>query len=125
MEIRVEGIRELARSLRAVDRDLPKALGPLHKEVAEPVARTAEGLAPKRSGRMAGNIRALGSQRAGQIAVGKKAIPYAGPIHYGWPAHNIRPQPFLTDALEANSQTIATDYERLLGEFLDRVWATI
>jgi hypothetical protein len=125
MEIRVEGNRELIKSLRAVDKDLPKELSSIHREAAEPVAEYASTLAPSRSGALAGSIRALGSQRIGSVAAGRKSIPYAGPIHWGWPGHNIGSQPFLLDALEARSEMVADRYMEGLDRFLDRVWESI
>ena len=38
--------------------------------------------------------------RAGIQAGGRGLEPYAGPIHFGWRARNIEPQPFLYDALD-------------------------
>ena len=33
-----------------------------------------------------------------RVSVGRATVPYAGAIHWGWPARNISAQPFLTDA---------------------------
>jgi hypothetical protein len=122
VKVEVEGERELIKSLRAVDRDLPKRLGAIHKRVVGPVADLAESRAPRRRGRLAGSVRALGSQKAGVVAAGRRAVPYAGPIHYGWPGHNITPQPFLTDALEAREGAVVDLYHEEIERFIDSVW---
>jgi len=78
---------------------------------------------PRRSGRLAASIRAQGTQRAGRVAAGKKSVPYAGPIHWGWPARNIKPQPFLTDALASKQETVVEIYLTETDRLIDRVWA--
>lgn len=122
----IEGNRELIRSLRAVHEDLPKQLGPLHKRVSEPIAEAGRSRAPRGpSGRLAESVRAGGTQRTGVVMAGRKAVPYAGPIHFGWPARNIPANPFLTDALDAKAEDTADLYTELLDAFLDSVWESI
>lgn len=125
MEVKIQGQKELIKSLRAVHRDLPKELAPLHKQLAEPLAEAARSKAPSSSGRLAGSIRAQGAQRYARVAAGKKSVPYAGPIHWGWPARNIEAQPFLVETLEARADQTADEYLRLLERFIDSVWETI
>jgi HK97 gp10 family phage protein len=124
-EIRVEGTRELIKSLRAVNQDLPRELTKLHKELAEPLAEQMRSSAPSRSGQLASSIRAQGGQRYARVAAGKKAVPYAGPIHWGWPARNIEAQPFMATILEDRADQTTDHYLELLDQFLDRVWETI
>ena len=123
--VRIDGLRELNRSLKRVSTEYPKEQRSIHKKVAEPVARTAEVRAPRRSGNLAASIRPQGTQREGRVAAGKKAVPYAGPIHYGWPARNIKAQTFLTDALHTNQTIIVEIYMRETNRLIDRVWETI
>ena len=123
--VKVEGVRELARSLRRVGEGYPKELRTIHRKVADPVARHAEILVPRRSGVLAGSIRAQGTQRVARVAAGRKSVPYAGVIHFGWPGHNIEPQPFLYDALAAKQVTVLDIYTRETDRFIDRVWETI
>lgn len=125
MEIRIEGERELIKALRGVDRALPKEIAVIHREIAEPIAELAAARAPHLSGRLAGSIRAQGSQRAARIAAGRSSIPYAGPIHFGWAAHGIEGQPFIFEALEQGGAQAVDDYDRLLGDFLDRVFTQL
>lgn len=68
------------------------------KELKE-VNRQAAGIArpqPRRArpgarpGKLARTVRAGATQKAGVIRAGRKAVPYAGVINYGWPARHIR-----------------------------------
>lgn len=55
------------------------------------VAALARGLAPRGpSGRLAGSIRGSKAKTKVSVMAGRKSIPYAGPIHWGWPS---RPNP--------------------------------
>jgi len=67
---------------------------------------------PVRTGRLRASVRVLASQRRGQVAAGKKSVPYAGPIHFGWRAHNIAPNPFLYKALDKRRNEVIRSYER-------------
>ena len=49
-----------------------------------------------------------------------KRLPYAGVIHYGWPAHRIKPNPFMLKAIEQTRGAVITRLETGLGEILDR-----
>lgn len=120
--IQLHGEKELIRSLRKVDKRLPKEVAVIHKKVAEPVARDAAGRVNSKSGRLAGDVRALGSQKAGRVAAGRASVPYAGVNHYGWPAHNIEGNPFLTDAIAANQESSLNLYSDLLEAFMEGEW---
>lgn len=122
MTVRVEGLRELNRALRSVPPEYRKAQKEIHRKSAEPVAQAARPRAPYRTGRLAGSIRALGSQRAGTVAAGKASLPYAPPIHWGWPARNITGQPFLVDALADREEMVVDIYFRETDRLIDRVW---
>jgi hypothetical protein len=63
------------------------------------VAGAARPLAPIRSGKLAASIRPGAAATKATVRAGAAQLPYAGPIHYGWPARHIRPNPFLIDAL--------------------------
>jgi len=97
----------------------------LHKEVASIVADEAEQRVPVQSGRLKGSIRPLGSQKQGRVAAGKKSVPYAGPIHFGWPRRNITPQPFLTDALDRRKNEVLDTWLDLQEQLIDKVWSGI
>lgn len=123
--VRVEGLRELNRAFRKLPPEYKREQKDIHKKTAVPVASNAEARAPRRSGRLAASIRPQGTQREGRVAAGRASVPYAGPIHWGWKARNIEPQPFLTDALEAEQNTILDIYLVETDRLIDRVWAQV
>jgi hypothetical protein len=93
--VTTEGIRDLQRDLRAIDRKLPREIDEaLTKAVADVVLPRARQLAPRRSGRLAASL------RAGPDASVRSDLPYAGPIHWGWPARGIRAGLFAQRAFE-------------------------
>lgn len=116
--LKIDGAKELRRIAKRVGGSEANAtLRKGHKEIGGIVTPAAKSNAPKRSGKLAGNIRPLGSVTKAQIAVGGARVPYAGPIHGGWPARNIEPQPFLTEAVSEKwpqvYDTLEDLYERL------------
>lgn len=124
--VRVEGLRELRRFLAKAGDDVGKdGLKKIHDKVGEPVEREATIRVPRRSGRLAGSIRrAKASTTKATVRAGKKSVPYAGPIHFGWPARNIAPQPFLTDALASKHDDVidlyADELDRFVGLLMTR-----
>lgn len=95
--VQVRGARELRRSLRKAGADMTEVKA-LHAEVGGIVAGAARPATPHRSGRLAGTVRSSGTNTASIVRAGRASVPYAGPIHYGWPRRNIEPQPWLVNA---------------------------
>jgi len=62
-------------------------------EAARELVAQAHGNAPKRSGRLAGSHRAMAA--AGDRVRIVTDTPYAAPVHWGWPGHGIKRQPWL------------------------------
>lgn len=96
--VTVKGLADLRRDLRRLGRtDLLKAVRVGLKGSAEIVVKEARGASytPRRTGRLAASIRAGTS---GNRAVIRSPLPYANPIHWGWPKRGIAPQPFLPRA---------------------------
>lgn len=96
---KVEGLSAVVRNLQAlgleVD-DLKDAFSTIAAEGAGAAAR----FAPKRSGRLAGDIRGNRAKSKAVVTAGRKSVPYAGPINYGWPARNITGAGFMQAADE-------------------------
>lgn len=95
--IRVEGLREVVRDLQKLGTEA-KDLKDAFKGIGNLVADEAKSLAPKLSGALAGSIKASNTKNKSDVRAGGAKIPYAGVIHYGWPAHGIEPHSFLTTA---------------------------
>lgn len=121
--VRVDGLRKLRRELRefAGNCDDLKAA---NAAAAQIVATAAAAGAPRRSGRLAASVRGNRAVSRAQVRAGGAALPYAGPIHYGWPAHNITAQPFVTDAAQRTEPTWRAAYEAGVQQAVDNVAGT-
>lgn len=120
-EVKVVGAAELRRNLRRADKGLPKGMTAIHRTVAEPVAEDARPRARRRSGRLAGSIRARATSAMARVEAGR-GLEYAGVQHWGWPAHDIEPNPFLVEAIAAKESASVELYERELSIWLDSIW---
>ena len=118
--IRVEGAKELRSALRSIAPELRAEMRAINLEAARVVLPVALARVPVRSGRLRATVRVLASQRAGRIAAGKKLVPYAGPIHFGWPKRHIRPQPFLYEALDSRRTQVIGVYQRRVADVVDK-----
>jgi len=81
--LKIDGIRDLQKALRQIDRDLPKQLAAGLAEAADIVAGAARVKVPVRSGRAAASIKTRKSQRAAVLAVGGTKAPYFGWLDFG------------------------------------------
>jgi hypothetical protein len=109
--IQVTGAKELRRALKAMEHDTGD-LKDIHKAAAEIVIERARDLVPYVSGALAGTHRAARRATGAAVLAGRSSVPYAGPIHFGWAARNISPQPWLYDALDDRRDEVAARYER-------------
>ena len=125
---RVEGGRELRRTLRQAGSDLSE-LKAAHQKVVDAVLTEARTRAPRRTGNLAASRKATAAKTAGTVKGGNRrkgptGVPYAGPIHWGWPGHNIEPNTFLVDAAETTRPTWVGIYEQEIDRILDQVKGT-
>ena len=109
-EIKVEGAKQLKKKLRQIEGGMAD-LKAIHAEAAEVVELQATSLVPRRTGKLESTIRSSGTQSAGVVRAGFARVPYAGVIHFGWPGHNIEPQPFLYDALDDRRDEVFDVYQ--------------
>jgi hypothetical protein len=119
-ELKIVGLNELIRTMRKAGLDLTE-LKDAHHRAGEIVATEAAAIAPRRSGRLAGTIRAAKQVRRARVQVGRASVPYAGPIHWGWPSRNIEPQPFLSDAARSTEPQWRTEYQRAIEDALAQI----
>ena len=115
--VRIEG---LGKSMRALSKagadsqdmkDLMHTLGMLVVNAASP---------PRQSGALAGSMRAGRGKTKAVVRAGGAKAPYAGVIHYGWPAHNIEAQPFITQALQSQQNSIFNALNDGIGDILKK-----
>ena len=113
---KVDGLKALQKEIRKTeDVGMKKQLRLANKEAAQVVADQAKVEVPRRSGRLARSIGVQASQTSAFVKAGTAArVPYAGPIHFGWPKRNIRPQPFLYEAMDKRIGEVRKAYEKNL-----------
>lgn len=112
------GLREVQRDLNKLGNDTKNEMKETHKEAAEVVVMGAKRLVPYRTGALAASIRALATKSSGRVRAGSASVPYAGPIHFGWPARAITPNPFIYDALDDRRDDIRELYEERIDELI-------
>lgn len=118
--LKVEGARELRRQLRDAGDDL-EDLKAANAQAAKIAAAAGASRAPVRSGALERSVRSSGTKTAGIVRAGRKSVPYANPIHWGWFKRHIKPHPFLSyGAQESQPQWIKV-YELSLDRILDKI----
>lgn len=115
---KVDGLKQLRSTMRKAGDDLSE-FKDINRQAAGIVAGAAD--APTRTGTLAASIRPAGTKTAGIVRAGKKSVPYAGPIHWGWPAHNIEPQTFLTDAAKSTEPQWVPLYQERLEKIINTI----
>lgn len=112
------GLREVQRDLKKLGDDTKNEMKDTHKEAAEVVVMGAKRLVPFRTGALAESIRALATKSSGRVRAGSASVPYAGPIHFGWPAMRIQPNPFIYDAIDSRRDDIRDIYDNRIDELI-------
>lgn len=118
--VTVEGVDRLVRTLKRAGVDISD-LKAAHSAVAAFVAGEAAARAPRRSGALAGSVRGARLQSRARVSAGRSSIPYAGPIHWGWPARRISSQPFVSEAAQATEPRWSETYRRDVLAALEKV----
>lgn len=95
--VQVEGASRLRRTLRRAGSDLSD-FAAVHRAVSAVVIARADSTAVRRSGRLASTTRSGNAKAQSVVRVGSARVPYAGPIHWGWPKRNIEARPWVVDA---------------------------
>lgn len=98
--VRVTGLTAVVRALLELGLEVDD-LKAAFSAIAAEGARRAAGFAPRRTGRLAADIRGNRAKSKAVVTAGRASVPYAGPINYGWPARNIAPAGFMQKADEA------------------------
>ena len=81
--IKINGLREFQRELKALDGDLPKALRVAFNEAADLIADTARPRVPRRRGRARGSVKVRSTQKAARVAGGGSRAPYYPWLDFG------------------------------------------
>lgn len=124
VDVRVDGLKRLQRELKAAGKSLDD-LKDANAKAGQIVADAAGRRAPHgATGRLAGSGRASRAAGRATVVFGSAAVPYAGPIHWGWPAHGIEAQPFALEAAEDTRAEWLDAYSDELQQIADSVGGT-
>jgi phage gpG-like protein len=107
---RVEGLNKLLKALEQLDQEAKQNFRAAGKWAGEEVAKTARGIVPVGTGRLQKSIKGVATARGAKVRAGRSAVPYAGPIHFGWGRRNIFPQPFLYRAADRRVNDVVDQY---------------
>lgn len=116
--IEVKGLPELVGNCRQMEKALVGETVKSNVAAGEVVSRTAKGLTPHRTGRLAGSIRVV---ERGLEARVETSLSYARFVHFG-SIHNPRPVPFLYDALDRRHDAVIAVYDTRIGALTERVF---
>lgn len=109
VDVRIPGLRDLRGDYRALARDVTDDVAAETLRQAGEVARVAATLAPRRSGALAGSLRAVGYRDTATVV---SRLPYANVVHWGGTirprgtAIRFRPTEFVTRAFERREDAI-------------------
>lgn len=81
--IRVQGLNEFVRNLKAIDRDLPKVLRVAFNAAGQTIVNEARAKVPSKTGRAKASVRAQSTQKAIRITGGSKRVPYYPWLDFG------------------------------------------
>jgi len=107
LQCEITGDKEVERALRQTAEELGE-LRQARSDTSQIVTAAARGRAPRRTGRLAASGRAGADDKSAGTTF---TVPYANPIHWGWPARKIPPQPFALSAAEATQPIWISRYE--------------
>lgn len=117
--VRVTGLTSVVRALQRLGISVDDLKDAFSKIAAEGAQRAAHH-APRKSGRLAGDVRGNRAKSKAVITAGRASVPYAGPIEYGWARRNIEPTLFLQKADEEMQpkalQLLEADINRLIAK---------
>ena len=122
--VRVQGARELRATLRRAGHGL-EDLKDANAKAGRMVAQWAGVRAPRRTGTLGATVRAVRAVGKAQILAGSAAVPYAGPIHWGWPARGIRAQPWMSLAAIDTEPAWLPIYQHDIQQILDTVRGSV
>lgn len=116
----MEGLNTLVRTLNRAAVDVSD-LKDAHQNAARIVASAAQASAPRRSGALASSVRGARQVRRARVSVGGARVPYAAPIHWGWPARGIAANPFVSEAAQDTESRWREQYEKDVNDALAKV----
>lgn len=117
----VVGQKRFVATMRKAGADM-KQLKEVNRKAAAVALPAVQALTPHGStGRLAGSVRVGATQKAGVIRAGRKNVPYAGVIDYGWPARHIKGSQFVNNGVASTEPQWSRLYEQFVNQTLNQV----
>lgn len=122
--IKITGLSKVQRDLRnlstdALDLNKSEFLE-TNKQVAEIIINESKKYVPVVSGALAAAVKNASTKKSAKVRAGNVAVPYAGPIHFGYPKRAIKPNPFFYEAIDSRRNEVAQRYTRLVESLIKK-----
>ena len=118
--VKIEGLSKLQRDLRKLSTDAldlnKEEFLETNKRVAEIIIGESKKYVPVLTGAIAQSVRNASTKKSAKVRAGNVGVPYAGPIHFGWPSRGIRPNPFFYDAIDNRRDEVRDRYVDLVDK---------
>ena len=121
--VRIDGLRELSQSLKAIEEGNQKQINAVMKSAADKVATKARGRINSRTGKLASTVKPYGTQRASGVRMGRASVPYFGSYEFGgWPKGRkfIREGRALYPTFRDSRDQVIRDISTGLQQLIDR-----
>jgi Bacteriophage HK97-gp10, putative tail-component len=124
--VQLEGAAELQRAFDKYGDRVQHGLPEADKRAAAAIYDEARRRAPVRSGRLLGSLRMLGRRKGDQatgvyVIAGKRGVPYARVIEFGWRKRHIGAEPYLYPSVAAGRDKAEHEYAAAIDD-LTRRW---
>jgi hypothetical protein len=119
-KIEIDGLRQVQKALRNVSQESRDDMKETHRQAGQIIVDAATPLVPVESGALLASIKSAPLQRQGRVRLGSASLPYAGPIHFGWPARGIAPNPFIYEVLDGRRAEVSRLYEQRIDEIIKK-----
>lgn len=117
-KIEITGLKEAQKALRTLSKESRDKMKETHRKAGQIIVDAATPLVPRETGALLASIKSAPLQRQGRVRLGSAALPYAGPIHFGWPARNIKPNPFIYEVLDGRRAEVSRLYEDRINQLI-------
>lgn len=124
VKVRVSGLRDLVRNLERAGVDA-QDIKDVMEDAGTIVARRASWLAPRRTGKLANDIRVNKAKTKASVSVGRQRVPYARYVYFG--KYNAakgglyqKANPFLYTAINATRKEVFNKIEIGIEDILKK-----
>lgn len=116
------GVPELIAALKEVSGDqFQRNMKETYAAASMKAARLIGAETPIKTGRLAMSIRSKPTTKGGNVSLGSKAVPYAGPDIFGSPKQGIKGNPFPFRVIASHREDLLKEYEDGVNAILKKV----